>query len=102
MGPTARAGRNVSAPTSNTPVPAGSSSPGADSSASASDSGPTPAPSSQSQEQSTPPCSDVPPILKRGTQPALPPCPDPPPAASPHADSVPTRSLTPSEALIER
>ena len=58
----------------------------------------------QSQAQSTtPPCSDVPPILQRGTQPALPPCPDPPPAAAPRpADSVPTRSLTPSEALIER
>ena len=57
----------------------------------------------QSQAQSTtPPCSDVPPILKRGTQPALPPCPDPPPDASRPADSVPTRSLNPSEALIER
>jgi hypothetical protein len=57
----------------------------------------------QSQAQSTtPPCSDVPPILQRGTQPALPPCPDPPPAASRPPDSAPTRSLTPSEALIER
>jgi len=70
--------------------------PGADSSASASDSGPT------SQPQSTPPCSDVHPILKRGTQPALPPCPDPPPAASPRADSESTRSLGPAESLIER
>ena len=59
-------------------------------------------PSAQSQAQSTPPCSDVPPILKRGTQPALPPCPDPPPAASRPADSVPTRSPTPAESLIER
>ena len=84
------------------PVPDGSSSPGADSSASASDGDPTPPQATQSQTPSAPPCSDVPPILKRGTQPALPPCPDPPPAASPHADSVPTRSLTPSEALIER
>jgi hypothetical protein len=84
------------------PVPGGSSLPGADSSASAGDSGPTPPPGAQSQEQSTPPCSDAPPTLKRGTQPALPPCPDPPPVASPPADSVPTRSLTPSEALIER
>jgi hypothetical protein len=61
----------------------------------------TPA-AAQSQAQSTPPCSDVPPILKRGTQPALPPCPDPPPAASRPADSVPTRSLPPAESLIER
>ena len=74
-----------------------SSSPGADSAASASDSGPTP----QSQAQSTPPCSDVHPILKRGTQPALPPCPDPP-AGSPRADSVSTRPLNPAESLIER
>jgi hypothetical protein len=59
-------------------------------------------PAARSQAQSTPPCSDVPPILKRGTQPALPPCPDPPPAASRAADSVPTRSLTPAESLIER
>ena len=50
---------------------------------------------------STPPCSDVPPILKRGTQPALPPCPDPPPVASRPADSVPTRSLPPAESLIK-
>jgi hypothetical protein len=53
----------------------------------------------QSPAQSTPPCSDVPPILKRGTQPALPPCPDPPPAAARPADSAPTR---PAESLIER
>jgi hypothetical protein len=60
-------------------------------------------PAAQSQAQSTtPPCSDVPPILQRGTQPALPPCPDPPPAASRPANPVPNRSLTPSEALIER
>ena len=50
----------------------------------------------QSQAQSTPPCSDVPPILKRGTEPAPPPCPEPPP------DVSPAPSLTPSEALIER
>jgi len=63
-----------------------------------------PPPPTQSQAQSTPPCSDGRPILKRGTQPALPPCPDPPPAASAPApaDSVPARSLSPSEALIER
>ena len=84
------------------PVPGGSSSPDADSSASASDNGPTLPPPMQSQAQSTPPCSDVHPILKRGTQPALPPCPDPPPAASPRADSVSTRSLSPAESLIER
>ena len=84
------------------PVPGGSSSPDADSSASASDSGPAPPPPTQSQAQSTSPCSDVHPILKRGTQPALPPCPDAPPAASPPADSVSTRSLSPAESLIER
>jgi hypothetical protein len=61
-------------------------------------------PAAQSQAQSTPPCSDAPPILKRGTQPALPPCPDPPPPTAPSrpAASAPTRSLTPSESLIER
>ena len=59
-----------------------------------------PPPTTQSQAQSTLPCSDVP-ILKRGRQPAQPPCPDPPLAASPLADSVPTRSLSP-EPLIER
>ena len=94
------------------PVPGGSSSSGADSSALASDGGPTPPPVEQSHAQSTPPCSNAPPILKRGTQPDLPPCPDAPPAASPPAaspsaasppaDSAPTPSLTPSEALIER
>jgi hypothetical protein len=60
------------------------------------------APSAQSQPQSTPPCSNGRPILKRGTQPTLPPCPDPPPDAPPAAASIPTRSLNPSEALIER
>jgi hypothetical protein len=58
-------------------------------------------PAAQSQEQSAPPCSDPPPTLKRGTQPAPPPCPDPP-LAAPRADSVPTRSVTPAESLIER
>ena len=37
-----------------------------------------PPPATQSQTQSTPACSDAPPILKRGKQPDLPPCPDPP------------------------
>jgi hypothetical protein len=60
-----------------------------------------PSPPTQSQAQSTPPCSDVP-ILKRGIQPARPPCPDSPSAASPPADSAPTRSLSPAEPLIER
>jgi len=51
----------------------------------------------QSQAQSnTPSCSDAPPTLKRGAQPAPPPCPDP------AAEDEPSRSLTPSEALIER
>jgi len=59
-------------------------------------------PAAQSQPQSTPPCSNGRPILKRGAQPPLPPCPDPPPDAQPPAASVPTRSLNPSEALIER
>jgi hypothetical protein len=58
--------------------------------------------SSQSQSQSTPACSNAPPILKRGKQPDLPPCPDPPVAAPTPADSTRTRSLSPSEALIER
>jgi len=62
----------------------------------------SPPPSAQSQPQSTPPCSNGRPILKRGTQPTLPPCPDPPPDAPPAAASIPTRSLNPSEALIER
>lgn len=61
-----------------------------------------PPPPTQSQTQSTPPCSDAPPILKRGKQADLPPCPDPPPTASPPADSMRARSLTPAEALIER
>jgi hypothetical protein len=55
------------------------------------------APSPPTQSQS-PPCSDAPPILKRGKQAAPPPCPDPPPAAPPSTGSVPTRSLT----LIEK
>src|ERR1700741_2842718 len=59
-------------------------------------------PATQSQSQSTPACSDGRPILKRGKQPDLPPCPAPPLAASPPADSIRTRSLSPSEALIER
>jgi len=41
-------------------------------------------------------------VLKRGKQPDLPPCPDPPLAASAPVDSRRTRSLSPSEALIER
>ena len=57
--------------------------------------------STQSQSHGTPACSNAPPILKRGRQPDLPPCPEPPVAAAP-ADSVRTRSLSPSEALIER
>ena len=57
----------------------------------------TPATAQSQQAQSnTAPCSDAPPTLKRGAQPAPPPCPDPP------AEEAPTRSLTPSEALIER
>src|ERR1700747_3350408 len=56
----------------------------------------------QSQSQSTPACSNAPPILKRGKQPDLPPCPDPPLAAPAPADSTRMRSLSPSEALIER
>src|SRR6516164_7911847 len=59
-------------------------------------------PLTDSQSESTPACSDAPPILKRGKQPDLPPCPDPPLAASAPADSTRTRSLSPSEALIER
>jgi len=74
----------------------------ADSSASASDSDPAPPPPTQSQAQSTPACSDDPPTLKRGTQPALPPCPDPPQAESGPADSGPTPSLSHSAPLIER
>ena len=61
-----------------------------------------PSPAPQSQSQSTPACSEGPPILKRGKPSDLPPCPDPPLAASAPADSIRTRSLSPSEALIER
>src|ERR1700751_2374986 len=61
-----------------------------------------PPPATQSQPQTTPACSNAPPILKRGKQPDLPPCPDPPVAAPAPADSIRTRSLSPSEALIER
>jgi hypothetical protein len=61
-----------------------------------------PPPATQSQSQSTPACSDGPPILKRGKQPDLPPCPDPPPTAPAPADSKRTRSPSPSESLIER
>ena len=56
----------------------------------------------QSQSQSTPACSNAPPILKRGKQPDLPPCPDPPPDASAPAEAGRTRPLNPAEALIER
>jgi len=56
----------------------------------------------QSQAQSTPPCYDGRPILKRGKQPALPPCPDQPLTASPPADSLPTSSPSPPESLIDR
>jgi hypothetical protein len=59
-------------------------------------------PAVQAQAQSTPPCSDAPPTLKRGTQATLPPCPDPPPVVSRPADSVATRSPTPAESLIDR
>jgi hypothetical protein len=61
--------------------------------------GQPPATQSQSQEQSAPPCSNAPPILKRGTQPELPPCPDPPPDA---AESAPKRMPNPAAPLIER
>lgn len=53
------------------------------------------------------PCSDGPPILKRGKQQDLPPCPEPPlrpppsPASAPAAP-VPAPSTTPAESLIER
>jgi hypothetical protein len=56
----------------------------------------------QSQSQSTPACSDAPPILKRGKQTDLPPCPDPPVTATAPAGSAQTRSQNPSEALIEK
>jgi hypothetical protein len=71
-------------------------------SASSPQSQPAQSASAPPQSQSTPACSDAPPILKRGKQPDLPPCPDPPLAAPAPADSTPTRSLSPSEALIER
>ena len=58
-------------------------------------------PPAESQAESTPPCSDAP-ILKRGKQPARPPCPEPPSAASPPADSLPVRSMSSAEPLIER
>jgi hypothetical protein len=61
-----------------------------------------PPPATQSQSQSTPACSNAPPILKRGKQPDLPPCPDPPPAAPAPADSKPASSPSPSVPLIER
>ena len=61
-----------------------------------------PATQSQSQGQSAPPCSNAPPILKRGSQPDLPPCPDPPPDASAPADSVRLRAPSPDAPLIER
>jgi len=59
-------------------------------------------PPAQSPSPDAPACSSGRPILKRGTQPALPPCPDPPPDAPPAAASAPTRSVNPSESLIER
>ena len=63
----------------------------------------TSAPATQSQSDSTPTCSNAPPILKRGKQPELPPCPDPPPAASAPTDAnAGTRSVNPSQPLIER
>jgi hypothetical protein len=65
-------------------------------------SAPAPPPATQSQSDSTPACSDAPPILKRGKQPDLPSCPDPPVAAPAPADSTRTRSVSPSETLIER
>ena len=71
-------------------------------SASSPQSQPAQSASAPPQSQSTPACSDAPPILKRGKQPDLPPCPDPPLAASAPANSIRTHSLSPSEALIER
>lgn len=59
-------------------------------------------PATQSQEQSSPPCSNASPILKRGTQPDLPPCPEPPPDASPPANSAGMRAPGPSAPLLER
>jgi hypothetical protein len=65
-------------------------------------SAPAPSSATQSQSQSTPACSDAPPILKRGKQPDLPACPDPPPAVSAPVDSTGAHALNPSQALIER
>ena len=53
-----------------------------------------------SQSESTPACSDAPPILKRGKQPDLPPCPDPSPSAPAPAAPSPTRNS--SVPLIEK
>jgi hypothetical protein len=53
-------------------------------------------PAAQSEEQSAPPCSNAPPIMKRGSEAELPPCPDPPPD-----DSSP-RPPNSSAPLIER
>lgn len=61
-----------------------------------------PATQSQSQGQGAPPCSNAPPILKRGSQPDLPPCPEPPQDASAPADSVRLRAPSPDAPLIER
>src|SRR6516165_1582605 len=61
---------------------------------------PAPPPAAQTQSQSTPACSDAPPILKRGKQPDLPPCPDPSPSARALAGPSPTRN--PSAPLIEK
>ena len=63
---------------------------------------PAPSAPTQSQAQSTPACSNAPPILKRGKQLDLPPCPDPPPTPSLPADPARTRSQNPSADLIER
>jgi len=59
-------------------------------------------PATQSQGQGAPPCSNAPPILKRGSQPDLPPCPEPPQDASAPADSVRLRAPSPDAPLIER
>lgn len=61
----------------------------------AAQSGSSAPPATQSEEQSAPPCSNAPPIMKRGSEAELPPCPDPAPGDSP--DSPP-----PSAPLIER
>jgi hypothetical protein len=52
-------------------------------------------PATQSQGQSAPPCSNAPPIIKRGSRPDLPPCDSAPDASS-------TSSPNPSAPLIER